>query len=405
MKKLLLLAILSSFIAGYAGTQKHSRGTTTPGFLGERSLEKDTQPPEITIDAADGAIMNSGGLRGIEIQPNSKGKVILKGTVHDDCLVSSLTINNIKLKISGSDQKKKFSVRVPVPRKGKKIKITFFAKDQAGNATKMLYELKAPGKHNPLPLLVSLSGKKAGQKLIDTGEYWALVIGVGDYSHPSVSDLQFAVSDAQDVSMVLTQNYTFEKNHVNLLKNPTRSQLISALSDYSPSGNNPLVEKDNLMVFYAGHGHWDENYREGYWLPADAQQYNRANWVSNSDVQRAFRGIQARHILLIADACFSGSMFASRSPFFKAVEDAYQLPSRRAITAGVLKEVPDKSVFKEYLIKRLKQNQEPFLDAGSLYNSIKMPVSNNSPISQRPVYGVIQQTGDEGGEFIFMKRK
>ena len=232
-----------------------------------------------------------------------------------------------------------------------------------------------------------------------------MVIGVGDYPHPSIKPLVYSVPDAQEVYNILTQYYNFDPNRTQLLLNPTRAQLIGAFSAYVPSGQTPLRETDNLLVFYAGHGEWDEDYREGYWLPSDAEARNRANWVSNSDIQRAFRAIKAKHILLLSDACFAGSMFATREALKNiAVEEAYKETSRKAITAGNLTAVPDRSVFKEFLVKQLKENPNKYLDAGTLYNSIKIPVTNNSKTRQRPIYGTIQDTGDEGGEFIFVKR-
>ena len=75
------------------------------------------------------------------------------------------------------------------------------------------------------------------------------------------------------------------------------------------------------------------------------------------------------------------------------------------MTSGALKTVPDKSVFVEYLVKRLKENTEKFLASQKLYISLKDAVINNSPSRQTPLYGIIQETGDEGiGDFIFVKK-
>jgi hypothetical protein len=78
------------------------------------------------------------------------------------------------------------------------------------------------------------------------------------------------------------------------------------------------------------------------------------------------------------------------------------MTSRKAMTSGTLEEVPDKSVFIEYLMKRLHENEKKYLPAAELFGSLREAVLNNSP--NIPQYGVIQDTGDEGGEFIFLKR-
>jgi hypothetical protein len=60
------------------------------------------------------------------------------------------------------------------------------------------------------------------------------------------------------------------------------------------------------------------------------------------------------------------------------------------------------SVFSYYLIKSLVNNQNQFFDASQLYNDIKVAVINNS--TQTPGFSPIINTGDEGGQFIFIKK-
>ena len=115
--------------------------------------------------------------------------------------------------------------------------------------------------------------------------------------------------------------------------------------------------------------------------------------------------IPARHTLLIADACFSGSIFKTRKAFSDApqsIEKLYYLPSRKAMTSGMMTEVPDKSVFLEYLNRRLRENTETYLSSQDLFTSFREAVLNNSP--NTPQYGIIQDTGDEGGDFIFVRK-
>ncbi|MEM9299441.1 MAG: hypothetical protein AAGA64_13780, partial [Bacteroidota bacterium] len=69
-----------------------------------------------------------------------------------------------------------------------------------------------------------------------------------------------------------------------------------------------------------------------------------------------------------------------------------------------LKTVPDKSVFIQYLNRNLANNQAPLLSAEQLFQSFKVAVINNSPNGQVPQYGPIGQAGDEGGDFIFLRR-
>jgi len=165
---------------------------------------------------------------------------------------------------------------------------------------------------------------------------------------------------------------------------------------------------DNLLIFYAGHGYWDERMKQGFWLPADAEQGFRANWLSNGTIRDYINGIRTRHTLLISDACFSGGIFKTREAFTgadRAVEELFRIPSRKAMTSGTLNVVPDESVFVRYLIKALRENRAPFLTSRKLFDTIREPVINNSPLSQVPQFGVVHNTGDEGGEFIFVHKR
>ena len=74
------------------------------------------------------------------------------------------------------------------------------------------------------------------------------------------------------------------------------------------------------------------------------------------------------------------------------------------MTSGTLTEVPDKSVFIEYLIKRLEDNDSKYSTSQEMFVSMRTAVINNSPTGQVPQFGEIRETGDEGGDFIFVRR-
>ncbi|MEL7220192.1 MAG: caspase family protein [Bacteroidota bacterium] len=228
--------------------------------------------------------------------------------------------------------------------------------------------------------------------------YHALVIGVDQYQDATINSLDHPVNDGKLLLSVLQSRYAFKKENTYLLENPTRAEILDEFERLS--GN--LGPNDNLLIFYAGHGYWDEQFEQGYWLPADASEKSKSNWISNATIRDYIRAIDSKHTLLIADACFSGGLLKSRG-VGKAMLSIYKMPSRKAITSGTLTEVPDKSVFIKYLIKYLKENEELLLSADQLFYNIKVSVMNNSPNSQVPQYGPIHQANDEGGEFVFVQ--
>ena len=87
----------------------------------------------------------------------------------------------------------------------------------------------------------------------------------------------------------------------------------------------------------------------------------------------------------------------------KAIQLLYEMKSRKAMTSGTLTQVPDRSAFVKYLINRLAENQERYISSEQLFASFRIAVINNSDVV--PQYGEIRNVGDEGGDFIFIKKE
>jgi hypothetical protein len=230
---------------------------------------------------------------------------------------------------------------------------------------------------------------------------YALLIGNQKYDDPEISELEEPVNDATEMYNILTKEYNFDPEYVILLKNATKAEIIGTLHQF----RSKITPTDNLLIFYAGHGYWDEGMGVGYWLPKDAAKNNPVNWIPNTDLTNYIEAIKTKHTLLIADACFSGGIFKTRSAFSAtyAIEMLYQLNSRKAITSGTLTVVPDRSVFFQYLLKNLRENTNEYLSAEELFSKMRMAIINNS--ENVPQFGTIQNVGDEGGDFIFIRRR
>ncbi|MDX2429507.1 MAG: caspase family protein, partial [Bacteroides sp.] len=232
-------------------------------------------------------------------------------------------------------------------------------------------------------------------------KYYALIIGISDYPDPMIPNLDnHPTRDANALSELLVERYRFAEENMLLLLNPDRVEILKSFDRLSRS----ITENDNLLIFFAGHGYYDQEANLGYWLPSDAESDFTANWIYNDVLVANLKRIHSKHTLLITDACFSGSIFKTRSLNFGPVayKKKYELRSRKAITSGVLEAVPNESVFFKYLLDRLDSNAEKYMSASELFTALEFPVSNNSPNS--PQYGTIQNVNDEGGDFIFIKK-
>ncbi len=255
-----------------------------------------------------------------------------------------------------------------------------------------------------------LKGLNVSKSLDDlkVGNYYALIIGIDKYSG-SWRALNNAVNDAKAVEMLLKSKYKF--NHFKTLYNEkaNRGSIISSL-EWLVENVKPA---DNVFIYYSGHGEFKKALNKGYWVPFGANTLSTSNYISNSDIQTFIKGIQSNHTLLVADACFSGDIFRGNTmsvPFEnspKYYKKVHSLKSRQAMTSGGLEPVMDggqdgHSVFAYYLLKALKENKSAMIDASQVFGKLKIPVFNNS--DQSPNFKPIGKSGDEGGQFIFMKK-
>jgi hypothetical protein len=234
------------------------------------------------------------------------------------------------------------------------------------------------------------------------GAYHALVIGNNDYRH--LTPLTTAIGDAESVATLLSEIYGFK---ITKVINATREDILNAFDAMRAS----LTEDDNLLVYYAGHGHLDIEADEGFWMPVDAEPNRSANWVSNNTITRQLRAIRAKHVMVVADSCYSGRLVRTAEAGLTTGEDRTKWlarmaakTSRTALTSGGLEPVLDKggkghSVFAAAPLETLGANIG-VLDGTSLFDQIKQPVVVNS--DQTPQYSDIRKAGHGGGDFLFI---
>jgi len=237
---------------------------------------------------------------------------------------------------------------------------------------------------------------------IDFGRYFSLVIGNNNYQ--TLPKLKTAKNDAQVIAGTLKRSYGF---NVELLIDATRSDILLALNKL----RRKLTKRDNLLIYYAGHGWLDKEADEGYWLPTDAEEDNTVNWVTNSYITSTLRAIEAKHVLIVADSCYSGKL--GRGLHIRNISPSYldrisKKKARSVISSGGLEPVIDSggegrhSVFASVFLNVLRENTS-VMDGTQLFLKIRRPVMLNA--DQTPEYSDIRKAGHQGGDFLFVRRK
>lgn len=226
------------------------------------------------------------------------------------------------------------------------------------------------------------------------GKNYLLLIGINSYEH--IKKLNYAVSDTLAVKDLLTKRYQFEESSATILLNEQASRNEIIQTFWSLVGK--LEANDSLLIYYAGHGHYDDRFDMGYWIPVEGKQDEIGTYIPNSDLINAISRIKAKHIFLVSDSCFSGTLLATdmRDSF---TDRAKSFPSRWGLCSGRKELVLDKSYFAQSFISFLQENQEKELLVRHLIDYVEKNTANNT--EQTPLGSRLRNVGDGGGEFVF----
>ncbi|MEL7533030.1 MAG: LamG-like jellyroll fold domain-containing protein [Bacteroidota bacterium] len=236
-----------------------------------------------------------------------------------------------------------------------------------------------------------------------TGENHLFVVGINTYRQ--VAKLANARKDAVDFVRLLHQHYQFEKERITELYDEaaTRRNIINRFRQQIGK----LKEHDNLIIFFSGHGHYDEVLKEGFWVPVDAEYESIDTYISYDFLLKVAKAAdKARHVLFIVDSCYSGAVLVrGRDTHLKRLErDA----SRWIIASGRNEVVPDglageNSPFAKELLTVLKDNAGQGIHTLRLIDRLTENVSWNS--SQTPIGQPLHGVGHKGGQFVFRPRR
>ncbi|MCE3007547.1 MAG: caspase family protein [Bacteroidetes bacterium] len=237
------------------------------------------------------------------------------------------------------------------------------------------------------------------------GKYYALCIGIDKYTG-GWNRLENAVNDAKALAELLQSDYQFDTVLTVFDKAATRTEILARLDWLSKR----VTPSDNVLIYYSGHGELKREINKGYWVPVESTS---GSYISNSEVKDYVNGIRSKHTLLIADACFSGDLFRGQAAppaeeeSYRYFRQVFSKVSKQVMTSGGVEPVMDggqdgHSVFAYYLLKTLRENEALYIDAESVYNRLKLPVTNNS--RQTPLIQRLRDSGDEGGQFVFIHK-
>jgi hypothetical protein len=345
--------------------------------------EKDTTPPRIYLFQ-----------RGIEIVASAQKT--LRGQAVDESGVALVYVNKREAQIDANGN---FQAEILLKPGLNNVVIEAFDihNNKATKKVAITRKTQAAERQGPREGIFEISGT-----------YYALVIGINSYRH--LESLQTAVNDAEEVGRILRDSYGFETTLL-INQNATRRTIVSELNRLRQE----LSSEDKLLIYYAGHGYFDEHAKKAYWLPVDAEKSNDTNWIMAERITSNLKRIPAKHILVVSDSCYSGTLTrAAQVDLFSTatrvnyINKILNKQARVLIASGGNEPVTDTggvrhSVFAQAFLRALREvDREVFLAEELFVGYIKEPVAGKA--DQTPQYSLIRNSGHDGGDFIFMKR-
>ena len=199
----------------------------------------------------------------------------------------------------------------------------------------------------------------------------ALLIATDNYDN--FDELVNPVNDAQTIESLLKEKYAFETE---LLTNPTNEEILAKITDYNEKKFNP---QDQLFIFFAGHGIFDETLGEGYVVARNSMKNDKgkSSYVSHILLRERINNIKCEHIFLVMDVCFGGTIDPVLA---KAVRSAEA----------------DEEIDQQYLVKKLTKRTRKFLTSGSKEYVPDGTPGKHSPFAEKFILALREIGGGSG---------
>ena len=265
-----------------------------------------------------------------------------------------------------------------------------------------------------LPILLFAYGLAITTDDIYDNSY-ALIIGIDKYEN--VSNLDYAVKDANSITTLLRNNFNFPSKNIQTLLNEeaTYSNIRNSLSEISSSAK----ANDRVLIYFAGHGmtkDLPDGGEMGYLLPVDGIKDNLyASAIPMNDLKDLSYMSKAKHMLFLVDACYGGLAAVGKRGLDATnttnyIKKVTNIKSRQIITAGgKAEQVIEKpewghSAYTMNLLRGLRSgladsNEDGYITADELGDYLTEKVTIDSDNQQTPQS---RRLTSHEGEFVFV---
>lgn len=219
---------------------------------------------------------------------------------------------------------------------------------------------------------------------------WAVVVGIARYEH--MPSLKYSDDDAYKIYAFLKspEGGALKDDQIRVLidEEASRIAILQAINQVFMKAD----ENDVVMLYYSGHG------LDGTFLPVDYDGYQ--NQLKHDELRSLLDKCKAKNKVVYIDACYSGSLLATKGPYSSSLLEFYdELSKSKGGTAFLMSSKSKEysledgglrqGVFSHFLIRGLKgesdRNQDKIISLKELFEYVYKNVRDYTANVQSPM--------------------
>jgi hypothetical protein len=207
---------------------------------------------------------------------------------------------------------------------------------------------------------------------LDRTDY-ALVFATDQYDN--WSDLVNPIFDSKTIANELRTTYGYK---VEMIENATQDLVLKKLREYAEKKYKPL---DQVFIFFAGHGTYDQTFGEGFVVTRESQvnDLGKTTYLSHNRLRSIVNNIPCEHIFLAMDVCFGGTFDAALASSRGGDDEVYREQNKA-----------------EFITRKLTYKTRRYLTSGGkTYVSDGIP-GKHSPFAKNFVEALRSRGGRDG---------
>jgi hypothetical protein len=202
---------------------------------------------------------------------------------------------------------------------------------------------------------------------------YALVFATDQYDN--WGDLVNPIFDSKTIANELKATYGYK---VEMVENATQDLVLKKLREYAEKKYKPL---DQVFIFFAGHGTYDQTFGEGFVVTRESQvnDLGKTTYLSHNRLRSIVNNIPCEHIFLAMDVCFGGTFDAALASSRGGDEEVYREQNKA-----------------EFITRKLTYKTRRYLTSGGkTYVSDGIP-GKHSPFAKNFIEALRSRGGRDG---------